>query len=341
MYWKVAPQSVVTCCATLWQAGHQAYPVGGCVRDLLLGRIPQDWDITTSALPEQVQELFARTVPTGLAHGTVTVLLEGDSLEVTTFRRELGYSDGRRPDAVSFQATLEEDLSRRDFTINAMALGQAGEIIDGFGGQEDLARKVISCLGDPRQRFQEDGLRMLRGLRFACQLGFSLDGNLVEALADCASLLDLVSAERCRTEIEKAICSSQPQALSLALEHGMLARFGAQAQAVDLSSLATVPALPIPRWRCFCQLTGLDITKLPVERSLRRAVLHPELEELDRLALTGGMLYQLGLRGADISRAQRLLLPFVREDEARNQVEVLVERLRDCGFSFPDDDAFL
>ena len=152
MEWEQVPEGVRACCATLWMAGEEACPVGGCVRDSLLGRTPGDWDVATSARPETVQTLFLHTLPTGLRHGTVTVLLGGMSLEVTTFRREEGYSDGRRPDRVVFGVGLREDLSRRDFTINAMALLPDGTIADPFGGQADLTAEQIRCVGEAEAR---------------------------------------------------------------------------------------------------------------------------------------------------------------------------------------------
>ena len=161
--WARIPGPVRACCAALWEAGHAAYPVGGCVRDLLLDRAPGDWDAATSALPWEVQALFPRTVPTGLRHGTVTVLLDGMPIEVTTFRGESGYSDGRHPDRVIFGVGLEADLARRDFTVNALALGPEGGVIDRFGGLSDLDGRRVRCVGDPDRRFREDALRMLRG----------------------------------------------------------------------------------------------------------------------------------------------------------------------------------
>ena len=177
------PAPVAACCGALRRAGYEACPVGGCVRDLLLGRAPGDWDIATSARPEAVTALFERTVPTGLKHGTVTVLLGGMALEVTTFRGESGYSDGRHPDRVTFGVGLREDLARRDFTINAMALAPDGSVLDPFGGRADLARRLIRCVGEPERRFTEDALRMLRAVRFAAQLGFSLEARTAAALA--------------------------------------------------------------------------------------------------------------------------------------------------------------
>ena len=171
------PSKVETIIHTLEAAGFEAYAVGGCVRDALLGRTPNDWDITTSATPEQVKALFHRTVDTGIAHGTVTVLLDKDGFEVTTYRVDGEYEDGRHPKEVTFTASLEEDLKRRDFTINAMAYNPKKGLVDLFGGQEDLEKKVIRCVGDPLERFTEDALRIMRAVRFSAQLGFSPGGK--------------------------------------------------------------------------------------------------------------------------------------------------------------------
>ena len=318
------PAPVAACCGTLRRAGYEACPVGGCVRDLLLGRAPGDWDIATSARPEAVTALFERTVPTGLKHGTVTVLLGGMALEVTTFRGESGYSDGRHPDRVTFGVGLREDLARRDFTIDAMALAPDGSVLDPFDGRADLARRLIRCVGEPERRFTEDALRMLRAVRFAAQLGFSLEARTAAALASCAPLLERVSGERIRAELEKTLLSPHPSLAALPVELGMLARFGAPARQVELSALAALPATPAHRWGAFCAATGLDIARLPVERALRRAVLHPEDRELAALAVTGRDLYDLGLRGGDIGRTRWALLEHVRAHPGDNQREFLL-----------------
>lgn len=169
------PQKVEIIINILEKAGYEAYAVGGCVRDALLGRTPNDWDITTSAKPEQVKALFHRTVDTGIAHGTVTVLLEKEGFEVTTYRVDGEYEDGRHPKEVTFTACLEEDLKRRDFTINAMAYNPRKGLVDLFEGQKDLENKVIRCVGDPLERFTEDALRIMRAVRFSAQLGFFLE----------------------------------------------------------------------------------------------------------------------------------------------------------------------
>lgn len=182
----------------LEQAGYEAYIVGGCVRDMLLGKTPADWDITTSAVPSEVMNAFKdyRSIPTGLKHGTVTVLLDNVPVEITTFRQEGKYQDGRRPDRVSFVRSLYEDLSRRDFTVNAMAYNQAKGLIDYYGGEEDLKAGVIKCVGEPAKRFNEDGLRIMRALRFASVYDFDIEKRTGEAVRKCAGNLEKVSAER-------------------------------------------------------------------------------------------------------------------------------------------------
>lgn len=188
----------------LEQAGYQAFAVGGCVRDTLLGRTPGDWDITTSALPQQVMALFD-AVPTGIAHGTVTVRLEGRGFEVTTFRGDGPYLDGRHPSGVVFTRHLEEDLARRDFTVNAMAMDLRGRITDPFGGREDLQRRLLRCVGDPERRLQEDALRILRALRFAAVLGFSVEPETAAALAHQAHRLHLIAPERVSHELQRLL----------------------------------------------------------------------------------------------------------------------------------------
>ena len=188
----------------LEQAGYQAFAVGGCVRDTLLGRTPGDWDITTSALPQQVMALFD-AVPTGIAHGTVTVRLEGRGFEVTTFRGDGPYLDGRHPSGVVFTRHLEEDLARRDFTVNAMAMDLRGRITDPFGGREDLQRRLLRCVGDPERRLQEDALRILRALRFAAVLGFSVEPETAAALVHQAHRLDLIAPERVSHELQRLL----------------------------------------------------------------------------------------------------------------------------------------
>ena len=210
---------------TLEQHGYEAYVVGGCVRDSILGRCPDDWDITTSASPEQVKELFRRTVDTGLQHGTVTVLIEKEGFEVTTYRVDGDYEDGRHPKEVRFTSSLEEDLKRRDFTINAMAYHPDRGLVDLFGGMDDMEKKVIRCVGDPMERFQEDALRILRVVRFSAQLGFTIEEETKEGIRALAPNLRLVSAERIQVELVKLLVSGHPDYLRVAYETGITAEF--------------------------------------------------------------------------------------------------------------------
>ena len=323
MDWNQVPTPVRVCCAALWEAGYEACPVGGCIRDTLLGRPPGDWDVASSALPETVVSLFPRTVPTGLRHGTVTVLLGDMSLEVTAFRREGDYADGRHPDAVSFGVGLREDLARRDFTVNAMALRRDGTLADPFGGQADLDAGLIRCVGNPDRRFQEDALRLLRAVRFAAQLDFTLENSTAAALHRNAGRLDLVSGERVKAELEKILLSPRPALAALPAELGMLTRFGVPAAPVDLRGLESLPPTPEVRWRRVCRVSGLDITRLPVERRIRRAVLRSEGPEP---VLTGRDLYDLGLRGGEIGRVRKALEAFVLAHPEANTRKALLDR---------------
>lgn len=203
------PQQIGVILTRLEQAGFPAYAVGGCVRDTLLGRVPEDWDVTTAARPEQVTALFAgHCIPTGLRHGTVTVRQDGLSVEVTTFRADGPYSDHRRPDAVYFSDSLAEDLARRDLTVNAMAMDVRGDITDLYGGRDDLRRGILRCVGDPDRRFDEDALRIMRTLRFASVLGFTVEARTAAALHRCAPLLRDIAAERLLTEMDRLLCGA-------------------------------------------------------------------------------------------------------------------------------------
>ncbi len=210
---------------TLHENGYEAYVVGGCVRDSILGRAPGDWDITTSASPQQVKQLFLRTVDTGIEHGTVTVLLGGEKFEVTTYRIDGAYEDGRHPREVTFTSQLRQDLLRRDFTINAMAYSRESGLVDPFDGMQDLKDGLIRCVGDPAERFGEDALRMLRAVRFAAQLGFTLTDGVRGAIYDLADTLRKVSAERIQIELVKLLESPRPHWLRLAYECGLTAVF--------------------------------------------------------------------------------------------------------------------
>lgn len=326
--WKEALHpGAVDCLDTLRRAGWESYPVGGCVRDLLLGRTPGDVDVCTAALPQTVLELFPQAVPTGIRHGTVTVPTPTGPVEITTFRSEGDYADGRHPDAVAFGVSLAEDLSRRDFTVNAMALGPGGEVVDPFGGREDLKRGLIRCVGEPDRRFAEDALRMLRSVRFAAQLGFSIEENTHAAMARNGHRVALVSGERVKAELEKTLLSPRPEWAGEMVRLGLLNHLHAFPAEFDLSGLSRVPPERNARWRAFCAATGFPITALPVERSLRRAVEHPEAAIIPTLALSAKDLMELGLEGPEISTAQKKLALHVLERPEDNTKKKLREML--------------
>ena len=219
------PDDVAYIIHTLMENGYEAYAVGGCVRDTIMGREPMDWDMTTSARPPEIKALFRRTVDTGIEHGTVTVMLKDQGYEVTTYRVDGKYEDHRHPKQVEFTASLHEDLKRRDFTINAMAYNMDTGIIDEFGGEQDIKDQIIRCVGNPRERFEEDALRMLRGIRFAGQLSFTIDGQTRQAIAEKADTLSCVSSERIRVELVKLLVSAKPELLLDADELGLLRIF--------------------------------------------------------------------------------------------------------------------
>lgn len=215
------PRKVVLIIKNLQRHGYDAYAVGGCVRDSILNRKPEDWDITTSAKPEQVKRIFRRTVDTGIEHGTVTVLIGKDGFEVTTYRVDGLYEDGRHPKEVTFTSRLEEDLKRRDFTINAMAYNDDERLVDAFGGMMDLNYHLIRCVGDPKERFSEDALRILRAVRFSAQLAFPIEPETAEAIKSLAPNLEKISAERIQAELVKLLVSDHPERIQDACELGI------------------------------------------------------------------------------------------------------------------------
>ncbi len=238
-----APKHIL---AQLNRAGFEAYFVGGCVRDTLLGRPVHDWDITTSATPEEIMQVFPHTVPTGIRHGTVTVVDGGKNYEVTTFRTDGEYLDSRHPQSVQFVRSLREDLSRRDFTVNAMAMDGEGNLTDLFGGQEDLRAKILRPVGDGETRFREDALRMLRAFRFSAQLGFSVEPSAVDAMQKLHPLCKALSVERVRDEVEKTLFA-HPQTIAVMAALGLLAGVG-MGEGRDLSFLEETPSRKDVRW---------------------------------------------------------------------------------------------
>ena len=215
------PEKVKYIISRLEKNGYEAYAVGGCVRDSILDRVPEDWDITTSAKPEEVKKLFQATIDTGLQHGTVTVVIEKEGYEVTTFRLDGDYSDGRHPDRVAFTSSLTEDLKRRDFTINAMAYSENTGLIDRFDGEKDLEDGIIRAVGDAEERFSEDALRMLRAIRFAGQLNFDIAEKTFDAIKKLSPDISKVSVERIAKELEKLLLSGNPEYITLVYEAGI------------------------------------------------------------------------------------------------------------------------
>ena len=223
---KIAiPTAVLEILEQLNRANHEAYIVGGCVRDFLLGKEPSDWDITTSAKPQQVKALFRRTIDTGIAHGTVTIMKGNVGYEVTTYRIDGEYEDARHPKEVTFTSSLEEDLKRRDFTMNAMAYHPEKGLVDIFGGQEDMNRGIIRCVGNAKERFTEDALRMMRAIRFAAQMNYEIEEETFQAIRKMAPSISKVSAERIQVEMTKTLISAHPGKIRLFYETGLTAHF--------------------------------------------------------------------------------------------------------------------
>lgn len=242
------PRDVEWIIGKIREHGYEAFAVGGCVRDTLLGREPGDWDITTSAKPEEVKAIFGKTVDTGLQHGTVTVIRNREGYEVTTYRIDGEYHDGRHPDSVEFTSNLKEDLKRRDFTINAMAYSHETEIVDEFGGMEDLDNKIIRCVGLAHDRFTEDALRILRAIRFAAQLGFEIEDETYKAISDIAPNLKKVSKERIQVELTKLLLSDYPEKMAMVEATGIsqyvTEQFGEVFVKDDADSFAKLKSLP-------------------------------------------------------------------------------------------------
>ena len=244
------PKYVRQILTVLQSRGYGAYLVGGCVRDMLLEVQPHDWDICTSALPEQVMEIFPGSAPTGLSQGTITVRVGSREAEVTTFRSESSYTDHRHPDIVRFVTDLTEDLQRRDFTMNAIALSADGLLADPFGGVEDIRQKRIRCVGEPEQRFEEDALRMFRAMRFSARLGFAVDLFTLEGIRLKAPLAATLAAERIREELQRILLSGAPDTLYSVIELGLLDHLlqNRQADAALLSCLRKLPRRAAERW---------------------------------------------------------------------------------------------
>lgn len=292
------PRSVEWILGELKKHGYEAYAVGGCVRDTLLGRVPGDWDITTSAKPQEVKAVFGRTIDTGLQHGTVTVMRDHVGYEITTYRIDGEYADGRHPKEVAFTSNLEEDLKRRDFTINAMAYSPETGIVDIFGGMEDLRRGVIRCVGIARERFTEDALRILRAIRFSAQLDFSIEEETWRALSEIAPNLAHVSKERIAVELTKILLSGYPERILMTRETGMTP-FISKSFALVLRD--ALPAGEEQREKeKLCLLRAAD---LPAKKAVRWAAFLAEAGE----EMTQRILKELKLDNDTITKARTLV----------------------------------
>ncbi len=251
-------KNVNTLLDTLQKAGYEAYIVGGCVRDILLGLVPHDFDVTTNAKPEEVKRLFNHTADTGLKHGTVTVIIDGEPIEVTTFRRESRYNDNRHPESVDFVNTVDADLARRDFTVNAMAYCQKTGLVDLFDGREDLKAHILRAVGEPKERFSEDALRILRLFRFASTLKFTPEESTLKAALYTKSGLEKISVERIFDELFKLVCGEYPQAVYPLLKNGGLEYLGLFDG--DLKKILKLPPEKI-RFFAFLDICSKDYEK--------------------------------------------------------------------------------
>ena len=251
------PEKIEVVIEKLQKSGYEAYIVGGCVRDMLMGITPHDFDITTNALPNEVEALFEKTVPTGIKHGTVTVIIDKTPIEVTTFRTEGNYSNHRRPESVKFVSTLKEDLSRRDFTVNAMAFNNKSGLVDYFGGEIDIKNQILKAVGDAEARFEEDALRILRLYRFSSVLNFKIDENTLKAAISKAHLLNSISGERIYSELSRAVTGENFRIFTHLLNSGGLSFLNPQANP-DYNIIKKVRQNPKLSFFAFLYLSECD-----------------------------------------------------------------------------------
>ena len=252
------PDNVIKIIDTIEGAGYTAWCVGGCVRDMLMGKLPDDYDIASSAPCEEIQRLFPKTVPTGIQHGTITVVMDGTPYEVTRYRVDGEYNDNRHPENVNFTADFSLDLSRRDFTVNAIGYNENRGLCDLYGGKEDIEKKIIRAVGNPTERFLEDALRIIRAVRFASVLEFEIEYDTLEAIKAQANLLENIASERVTIELLKALSGKKASALGVLIEAGGLSAFGIKAVA-DWSTLDTLPKISLLRLAALAQICFADI----------------------------------------------------------------------------------
>ncbi len=255
------PEKINTVLQILEDAGFDAFIVGGCVRDMILGKIPDDFDVTTNALPDTVVSLFKHTVCTGIRHGTVTVIIDGCPIEVTTYRTEYGYSDSRHPDGVQFVSNINDDLARRDFTVNAVCYNPNVGIVDPFGGIADIESRILRAVGDPETRFREDALRIMRLFRFSASLDFEIEKNTFENALRFAATLEAVSRERISTELRKTVCAENAQAIYPLIKSGNLSFLGI-ADCRSLDRLGMLDPNEYLRFFAFLSLCKCDMKQV-------------------------------------------------------------------------------
>lgn len=304
----------------LIENGYEAYIVGGCVRDVILGKTPDDWDITTNATPEITKSLFRRTIDTGIEHGTVTIMCGKEGYEVTTYRVDGKYEDHRRPSEVTFTVNLEEDLKRRDFTINAMAYNEVEGLIDIYGGMKDLEAGIIRCVGNPEDRFDEDALRILRAVRFSAQLGFDIEENTKRAIVAKAEFLKDISAERIQVELTKLLVSRHPEKLIDAYDMGItdiiLPEFNAMMETpqnnmyhmydVGRHSIEVVKAIeakPVLRWAALLH----DVAKPATRTTGEDGIDHFYGHNVEGIDMAATVLRRMKLDNKTIDRVKRLV----------------------------------
>lgn len=314
------PESVLSILRILKENSYEAYAVGGCVRDSILGAEPKDWDIATSALPEEVKALFAKTADTGLKHGTVTVIADHGAFEITTFRIDGRYEDGRRPSRVEFTGRLEDDLRRRDFTMNAMAWNEERGIVDPFGGTRDIGAGLVRAVGEPEERFREDALRMLRAVRFCARLGFAIENGTLKAIRHNAALIRNVSGERIREELTGILTAGDPMKFALLRETGLMGLilpefeecFGTpqhnphHVYNVGEHSLRAVAAIENEkclRWTMLLHDTGKAATRFTDEKGIDHYYGHPAKS----VEIAGKVLARLKFDNRSMDRILRLI----------------------------------
>jgi len=323
------PNEVKKAISMLEKSGYEAYAVGGCVRDSLLGKIPTDYDVTTSAFPEETKSVFKNehVIETGIKHGTVTVLINNYPIEITTFRIDKNYSDNRHPDSVEFTRSLKEDLSRRDFTVNALAYSEKTGLVDMFGGLSDIEHKIIRCVGSPDARFEEDALRIMRGLRFASCLGFDLEEKTAASIYKNRELLKNVSAERLFSELKKLICGKD--AAKILVEH-------AETLSVLIPELLPLKSFEQHHFRHDKDVLGHTAAVLqnvsPVPALRLAALLHDIAKPLCQSFDENGTAHYFGHAPLSAQIAEEILLRLKSDNETKNAVCLLI---RHHGDRFP------